>query len=370
MRVDASMREGDAVAEARFTVVVQKPPQQQLPGGSSFNLAVADYSFEEEALAPIGAAIVELEAGSDADYIEQAKDADAVIARGRMITAEIIAGLGNCKVIGCGSVGTDRVDVDAATRHGIPVTNVPDVFIEEVADHTMALLLAAHRHLYEMRALIRAGRWVEGHPYMRNFPRLYGQTLGLIAFGNVGRAVARRAQAFGLHVIAHDPYVAETEMTSEGVEPVGLMELLGRSDFVSNHGPLNEETHHLMSTAQFAAMKPNAIFVNAGRGPSHDEAALIDALQRGAIAGAALDVFEVEPADPENPLFQMDNVIVTPHIASATSRMMPETRRRLGQEIALVLQGRWPRSAVNPQALQNSNLVRWQPQPMSRGPNR
>jgi D-3-phosphoglycerate dehydrogenase len=355
---------------ARFTVAVQKPQEVMQAGGSSFNLAVADYSYENEALTPIGAEIVELPATSDTEFIEMAKDADAVIARGRMINADIIAGLQNCKVIGCGSVGTDRVDVDAATKHGIPVTNVPDVFIEEVADHTMALLLASHRHLYEMRAWIRAGRWSEGHPHMRNFPRLYGQTLGLVAFGNVGRAVARRAQAFGLRVIAHDPYVSETEMTSAGVEPVGFMELFQRSDFVSNHGPLNAETRHLIGRDQFKAMKPSAMFINAGRGPSHDEAALIEALEQGEIAGAGLDVFEVEPGDPENPLFQMDNVIVTPHIASATSRMMPETRRRLGQEIALVLQGRWPRSAVNPQTLQNSNLTRWQPQPMSRGPNR
>lgn len=356
-------------ASARYTVAVQKPQETMQAGGSSFNLAVSDYSYENESLTPIGAEIVELPAESDADFIEMAKDADAIIARGRMINADIIAGLPNCKVIGCGSVGTDRVDVEAATRHGIPVTNVPDVFIEEVADHTMALLLGAHRHLYEMRAWIRAGRWAEGHPHMRNFPRLYGQTLGLIAFGNVGRAVARRAQAFGLHVIAHDPYVSETEMTSNGVEPVGFNELLERSDFVSNHGPLNEETRHIMGAAQFKAMKPSAMFINAGRGPSQDEEALIEALQTGEIAGAGLDVFEVEPGDPENPLFQMDNVIVTPHIASATSRMMPETRRRLGQELALVLQGKWPRSAVNPQTLQNSNLYRWQPQPMSRGPN-
>jgi D-3-phosphoglycerate dehydrogenase len=356
------------MASPRFIVAVQKAQEAMQTGGSSFNLAAADYSYENEALTPIGAEIVEFPANSDAEFVEMAKDAQAIIARGRMINEEIIAGLVNCKIIGCGSVGTDRVDVDAATRHGIPVTNVPDVFIEEVADHTMALLLGSHRHLYEMRSWIRAGRWAEGHSHMRNFPRLFGQTLGLIAFGNVARAVARRAQAFGLHVIAHDPYVSEVEMTSRGVEPVGLNDLLERSDFVSNHGPLNEETRGIMGKAQFKAMKPSAMFINAGRGPSQDEEALIEALQQGEIAGAGLDVFEVEPADPESPLFQMDNVIVTPHIASATSRMMPETRRRLGQEIALVLQGKWPRSAVNPQTLQNSDLERWQPQPMNRGP--
>jgi D-3-phosphoglycerate dehydrogenase len=355
---------------ARFTVGVQHLQAFAQPGSVSSTLPPTDFSYELEALTPIGAEIVEYPATSDAEFIAMAQDADAIIARGRMITAEIIAGLKNCKVIGCGSIGTDRVDVEAATRHGIPVTNVPDVFTEEVADHTMALLLAAHRHLYEMRALMRAGRWSDAHPYLRHFPRLYGQTLGLLAFGNVARAVARRAMAFGLRVIAYDPYVSENELTSVGVEPVGLLELLQRADFVSNHSPLNPATHHLMGTQQFAAMKRTAIFINTGRGPCHDEEALIDAVQRGVIAGAALDVFETEPADPENPLLHMDNVIVTPHVASATSRMMPETRRRLGQEIALVLQGQWPRSAVNPQTLQHSSLERWQPQPMNRGPNR
>ncbi|MFQ5381012.1 MAG: C-terminal binding protein [Dehalococcoidia bacterium] len=351
----------------RFKVVAQKAPTA--PQGSS-SFTPTDFSYEEEALKPIGAEIVEVDAGSDAEFAEMAHDADAILVRSRFISAEIIASLDNCKVIGCGSIGTDRVDVDAATARGIPVTNVPDVFIEEVADHTMALLLAAHRHLYEMRNLIREGRWAEGHPYLRRFPRLFGQTLGLIAFGNVARAVARRAQTFGLRVISHDPYVSEVEMTAAGVEPASLMDLLARSDFVCNHMPLNESTRSLLGARHFAAMKPSAMFINTGRGPSHDEAALIDALRNGEIAGAGIDVFETEPADPGNPLFSMDNVIVTPHVASATARMMPETRRRLGQEIALVLQGRWPRSAVNPQALQNSKLIRWQPQPAGRGPNR
>jgi D-3-phosphoglycerate dehydrogenase len=156
-----------------------------------------------------------------------------------------------------------------------------------------------------------------------------------------------------------------------GVEPVtSLMELCERGDFVSMHAPLNAETHHLMSTAQFRAMTRTALFINNGRGPTVDEAALIEALRHGQIAGAALDVFEVEPVDPANPLLAMDNVIVTPHIASATARMAPETRRRLGREIATVLQGKWPRSAVNPGVLPRTTLIRWQPYPMGRGPNR
>ena len=349
--------------KARYVVAVPAPPEGRPD-------AAGTYSYEREALDPIGAEIVEVPSASDADFVAGAKDANAIMARGRRISAEIIAGLDKVVVIGCGSVGTDTVDVDAATAAGIPVTNVPDVFIEEVADHTMAILLAAYRRLYEMRQLIRDGRWTEGHPYLREVPRLYGHTIGLIAYGNIARAVARRCKPFGLHVLAHDPYVSEVEMTADGVEPVGYMELFERSDFVSNHAPLNNETRGMISTAQFAAMKPTAIFVNTGRGPCQDETALIEALEQGEIAGAALDVFEQEPIDLENPLLQMDNVIVTPHVASATSRMMPETRRRLGQELAAALQGRWPRSVVNPSVLDRSELRRWQPMPMNRGPNR
>ncbi|MBM3220092.1 MAG: C-terminal binding protein [Candidatus Rokubacteria bacterium] len=350
-----------------FKVVIQKPA----PGTNTYDLADGAYAIEREALDPIGAEIIEVPAKTEEEFIAAAQDADALIARNRRITATIIKSLRKCKVIGLGSVGADTVDVDAATEAGIVVTNVPDVFIDEVADHTMAMFLAAHRRLRLMHQLTVDGRWREGRPHFNEIPRLFGQTIGLISFGNVAKAVARRCHAFGLHVIAYDPYVAELEMTAADVEPVtSLLDLLRRSDFVSMHGPLNSETHHMMSVQQFQAMKRTAIFINNGRGPTVDEAALVKALREGWIAGAALDVFEQEPVDTGNALLKMDNVIVTPHIASATARMAPETRRRLGREIATVLQGKWPRSAVNPGVLPRTSLIRWQPYPMGRGPNR
>lgn len=350
--------------ERRFKVVVQRPR------GPSYDLGDESYALEREALDPIGAEIVQVDAASSEEFVAQARDADALIARWRRIHAGIVEGLEKCVVIGCGSVGSDTVDVEAATRAGIVVTNVPDVFIEEVADHAMALILAAARRVTVMDRKARDGRWTEGRPAYVEVPRLWGQTLGLLSFGNVARAVARRAAPFGLRVLAWDPYVSELTMTGAGVEPVGLGELLERSDIVSLHLPLNGETRHLMSAERFAAMKPTALFVNTGRGPCVDEAALIEALEQGTIAGAALDVLEKEPPDEDNALLGMENVILTPHVASATSRMMPETRRRLGREIALVLQGRWPRSCVNPGVLPRAPLERWQPVPMERGPNR
>jgi D-3-phosphoglycerate dehydrogenase len=350
-----------------FKVVVQKPAS----GAATYDLAEGAYAIEREALDPIGAEIVEVPAKTEEEFIAAAKDADAIIARNRRITAAVIKGLAKCKVIGLASVGADTVDVDAATEAGIVVTNVPDVFIDEVADHTMAMFLAAHRRLRVMHQITVDGRWREGRPSFDKIARLYGQTIGLISFGNVAKAVARRCHAFGLHVISYDPWLAELEMTSVGVEPVtSLIELCRRSDFLSMHAPLNSETHHMMSEAQFRAMKPTALFINNGRGPTVDEAALTRALQENWIAGAALDVFEQEPVDTGNALLKMDHVIVTPHIASATSRMAPESRRRCGREIATVLQGKWPRSAVNPGVLPKTGLIRWQPYPMGRGPNR
>ena len=340
--------------------------------GVSYDLADSRYEIEREALDPIGAEIVEVPAKDEAEFIVAVKsEADALIARGRPITRNILESLEKCVAVGLGSVGADTVDVDAATDCGIVVTNVPDVFIDEVADHTMMMFLAAHRRLLLMHRMTQEGRWAEGRPHHADIPRLWGQTIGLVSFGNVAKAVAHRCHPFGLRVLAYDPYVSELEMTHTNVEPVtSLFELLERSDFVSMHAPLNAQTTHMLSDAHFGRMKKTALFINNGRGPTVDEEALIRALESGEIAGAALDVFEVEPVSTNNPLLRMDNVICTPHIASATARMAPETRRRLGRELATVLQGMWPRSAVNPAVLPKTALRRWQPYPQARGPNR
>ncbi len=349
------------------------PPKKvaiQLPAIARAGDIAERYALELEALHPI-ADLVEVPGASAAEFLAGAADADALITSwGIRIDSQIIAGLQRCVVIGVGSVGVDMVDVDAATAAGIVVTNVPDVFIEEVADHAMMLLLAAGRRTKQMDQMAASGDWFKGRPLLSAVPRLMGQTLGLIAFGNVARCVARRARAFGLHVIAHDPYVSELSISADGVEPVSFGELLERSDYVSMHAPLNDETRHMLSSDAFAAMKPTAVVVNTGRGPTIDEAALIKALQTDQIAAAGLDVLEQEPPARDNPLLAMPNVIITPHVASATSRMRPETRRRVGREVALVLKGKWPMSCVNPTVLPRTPLERWQPYPMNRGPNR
>ncbi len=343
----------------------------QLPSQAQNQTSSERYSLELEALAPVGD-IIDIRADTPEEFAAGVSEVDAIITSwGLRIDRQVIDALKNCVVIGVGSVGVDMVDIEAATEAGIVVTNVPDVFIEEVADHAMMLLLDMARRTPMMTRMAREeGEWYKARPLLSKVPRLMGQTLGLFAFGNVARCTARRAKAFGMHVIAHDPYVSELTISDAGVEPVSFNELLERSDYISVHAPHNEETEHSFSTDAFARMKETAVIVNTARGPIIDERALIDALERGSIAGAGLDVLEQEPPESDNPLFGMENVVVTPHVASATTRMRPETRRRVGREVALVLRGRWPMSCVNPTVLPKVSLERWQPYPMNRGPNR
>lgn len=329
--------------------------------------AAAPFDHELEALSRLDVAFV----GCDSDPAAMAAavvDADALYPVGK-VGAGVIAAMTRCKVIALGSIGVDYVDIAAATAAGIPVTNVPDTFVEEVADHAMTLLLGSFRRLVEHDRMVRDGRWREGRAHLYQFPRLWGQTLGFVGFGHVARAVALRARAFGLRMLAYDPYVEELAMLPLGVEPAGLHDLLAAADFVSMHAPGTSETGGMMGEAEFRRMKPTALFINTGRGATVDEAALITALQQGWIAGAALDVLEVEPPRQDNPLLQMHNVTLTAHVASASARFDPARKRRVGQELALVLSGRWPMSCVNPAVLAASGLRRWQPVAMDRGPN-
>src|SRR5277367_2944206 len=328
----------------------------QLPKQAHNQTIEQRWSLELEALASI-ADIVEIRADTPAEFAAGVAEVDAIITSwGLRIDRQVIEALKRCVVIGVGSVGVDMVDIEAATAAGLVVTNVPDVFIEEVADHAMMLLLDVARMTPLMARMAREGHWYQARPILSRSPRLLGQTLGL--------------KAFGMRVIAHDPYVSELEITAAGVEPVGFKELLERSDFLSVHAPHNAETEHAIDADALARMKPTAAVINTARGPIIDEAALIEALRTKTIAGAGLDVLEQEPPAPDNPLLTMDNVVVTPHVASATTPMRPETRRRAAREVAMVLRGRWPMSCVNPNVLPRVQLDRWQPYPMNRGPNR
>ena len=340
------------------------------PKGASFTVAGGGYTFEKEALDPIGAEIVEAPA-NEAEFIAAARSADAIYAKGIRFTKKIIDGLPEkCRAIVLGSVGVDSVDVKACTERGLPVTNCPDTFIEEVADHAMMLLLSTFRRTIEQDKMVREGKWREGRPALLQIPRLMGQTLGLISFGHVARAVAKRAKPFGLRIMAYDPFIEELVMTEHGVLPSTLEEVLSQSDIVSMHAPARPEVEGMLGEKHFRLMKKTAIFINTGRGPTVQEAALIKALEEKWIAYAGLDVLETEPPGNNNPLLGMPNVILSAHTASASARFDPARKRHVGRELALVLEGRWPMSCVNPAALMgNTKLRRWQPVSMERGPN-
>src|SRR5581483_1491099 len=254
------------------------------------------FEHELEALTPIGVAIERLRVGSDEELLAAAADADVVVPMGYRLSAAAVAGLVHCRHIPSGGIGVDHIDVEAATAHGILVTNMADTFVEEVANHTwMLLLLVARRGLW-LHGMATSGRWAEAldqlFPVQRlAMPRVTGQTLGVVAF---------------------DPYVADDVFAAHGVERVSVDEVFRCGDVVSCHLPWTAETTRMIGERYFRLMKPSAIFLNTGRGKVVDERALIRALEEGRIAGAGLDVLEQEPPDPDNPLLRMPNVAITP----------------------------------------------------------
>lgn len=317
-------------------------------------------SFEHErvALDQIDAEIVPIFADDEESYAQQIADADAVIAGLKVrLTADVIGKLKQCKIIQTTGIGFDRIDVDAATAAGIPVVNVPDVFTEEVADQAFTLLLAVNRKVVYCHQMATSGKWSQTIPGMGSVPKINGKTLGLVAFGNIAKAVARRAKGFNLKILAYDPFVTAEQMAELGVEAASLERVFQESDFISAHAPHSKATHHLINKALFDQMKPSAIFVNTGRGPVVDEQALIVALREGKLAGAGLDVLEQEPPDPSNPLLSMPNVTVTPHVAAQSNESAVARRRRHGEEIARVLSGKKPLHPVNRQVLDGLPLV-------------
>jgi D-3-phosphoglycerate dehydrogenase len=340
------------------------------PAGLSFTTATGGgYGYEMEDLAYLDAEIVEGPTDEDG-FIAFAQDADAVYAKGMRFSKKVVDALPErCRGIVLGSVGVDSVDVKAATARGLPVTNCPDTFIEEVADHAMMMLLSTHRRTVEQDRLVREGRWREGRTPLLQMPRLMGLTLGLISFGHVARAVAKRAKPFGLRIMAYDPFIEELVMVEHGVLPSTLEDVLSQSDFVSMHAPARPEVEGMLGEKHFRLMKPTAIFINTGRGPTVQETALIKALDEKWISYAGLDVLEQEPPGNNNPLLSMNNVILSAHTASASARFDPARRRHVGRELALLLEGKWPMSCVNPAVLQSTKLRRWQPVSMERGPN-
>jgi D-3-phosphoglycerate dehydrogenase len=274
------------------------------------------------------------------DILAVAQDADAILVTYAKLPGELLRQLKRCKVVGRFGLGVDNIDTKAAAALGIVVTYVPDYCMHEVSDHAMALLLALARKIPLSNKLVQAGRWEM--PAVVPLRRLHGQVLGLIGFGNIPRALAPKAKAFGLHVIAHDPYAAKDVFASCGVEAVGFEDLLARSDFISVHAPLTPATRGLLNAAAFARMKQGVAIVNTARGPLIDEPALVAALQSGHLGGAALDVVATEPLPKDSPLLGRDNVILTPHTAFYSVEALDELQTKCAADVARVLGGEAP----------------------------
>jgi D-3-phosphoglycerate dehydrogenase / 2-oxoglutarate reductase len=263
----------------------------------------------------------------------------------RVLHGGNLAATPRCRVILRTGSGTDNVPVEEATRRQIVVANTPAAISDAVSDHLIALLFAVTRRVAELDRAVRLGRW--GQAPVGALSPVRGQTLGLVGFGHAAREVARKLSGFEMKVFAHDPYVSAEAMAAGGAAAADLAELLAASDYVSLHCALTPQTKHLIGERELRRMKPTAVLLNTSRGPVIDEAALVQALREGWIAGAGLDVLEDEPPSPDNPLLGLDNVVLTPHVAGYSANGV-QSRWKLSVETVLALaRGEPPRSRVN-----------------------
>jgi D-3-phosphoglycerate dehydrogenase / 2-oxoglutarate reductase len=271
------------------------------------------------------------------DILAVARDADAILVTYAKLTREILTQLTKCRAIGRFGLGVDNIDLPAAKEKGILVNYVPDYCIREVSDHAMALLLALIRKIPLSNKLVQGGRWEM--PAVVPIRRIEGTVLGLVGFGNIPRLVAQKAKAFGIKVIAFDPFARAEIFKAAGVEQIGFDRLLETADYVSVHAPLTPNTRGMMNAQVFAKMKKGAYLVNTARGPLIEEAALIAALDSGHLGGAGLDVVASEPLAKDSPLLGRDNVIISPHTAFYSIEALDELQSKCATDLARVLSG-------------------------------
>jgi D-3-phosphoglycerate dehydrogenase len=305
----------------------------------------SDTTVEEAVLKAIDATVVHTRTLDTLEALEATHEADAVMVSIQHVTADIIAGLQKCRIISRVGTGLDAIDIPAATQRGIWVTNVPDYSVDEVSTHAVALLLAYARRIPSLVESTRRGSWDK--VFVRPIQRLRGQTLGLLGFGRIGQAVANKARGFGMDIIVCDPYVESQKLEAMGVRPVDLETLLRTSDYVSLHAPLTDSNQHIINAQALAQMKPTAFLINTARGALIDEDALVNALRDKQIAGAALDVFAVEPPAPDHPLLREERAMITPHIAWYSEAANHDVRVRGAEEVVRVLRGERPNYPVN-----------------------
>jgi D-3-phosphoglycerate dehydrogenase len=320
----------------------------------SFVVAITDYIFpsldpERAVLQPLAVELRPQQCRSEEEIIALAQEADAILNCYAKMTAGVIENLKRCKIIARYGIGVDNVDLAAATNAGILVTNVPDYCVDEVSDHALALLLTLARQIVIADAGVKSGTWdVTAHTEIR---RLRGQTLGLLGFGKIAKALASKVHSLGMKVLVYDPYVAPDLIFLHGAQAASLERLLAEADAISVHVPLSPETRNLIGQRELGHMKPTAFLINTSRGGIVDEQALAVALKEGRLGGAALDVLSAEPPPPDHPLRQAPNSILTPHLAFYSRESVIELQTKAAEEVARALKGEPPRSPVNPEVL-------------------
>ena len=312
---------------------------------------VTDYAWpsleiERGVLAPLDIELVVAETGSEDELTALASQAEAILTCWKAVTPAVLDAAPQCKIVSRYGIGLDNIAVEHATQLGILVTNVPDFCLDEVSDHVMALLLASARGIVRHARATRQGIW--DLKRVQPIPRLRGQTLGLIGYGNIARALAPKALAFGMQLLAYTPRLTAGPLPGGATATRDLDHLLRTADFISIHVPLSDETRGLIDARALALMKPSAVLINSSRGPVINEQALLQALRDGQIAGAALDVLSQEPPDAGDPLLALENVIVTPHSAFYSESAIAELAYGAAEHVAQALSGATPSNIVNP----------------------
>jgi len=284
--------------------------------------------------------------------IQKAKDCDALASLlSDKIDAEVFNAAPKLKIVSQLAVGFDNIDVAEATKRGIYVTNTPEVLTDTTADFAWALLMALARRVVEADKYVRTGQWKVGwHPAMLTGRDVYNATIGIVGAGRIGYAMAKRAKGFNMKILFYD-VIPRPEMEKEGAKKTDLDTLLRESDFVTIHVPLMKETHYLINADKLKLMKKTAYLINNSRGPVIDEKALYDALKQGLIAGAGLDVFEQEPASMDNPLLKLDNIVVAPHISSASLETRAKMSEMVADNLVSFFEGKQPPNLINPDVM-------------------
>ena len=312
---------------------------------------------ERAVLEAAGAKVIVAPDGDEDTLINLAKDVDAIMTCFAKVTEKVIRSAEKCVAIGRFGVGTDNIDVATATELGIPVTYVPDYCVDEVSDHVLAMLHTWNRKIALFDQSVKSEGWGHLGLTMR-IKRLRGKTIGIVGFGRIGQAVAEKASAFGLKILASDPVTPKEIVESYGGQLVTFEELLEQSDFVSLHAPLTPATEKLIGSREFGLMKDDSFLINAARGPLIDESALYDALSNGKIGGAGLDVMVENEPPKDHPLMQLENILITPHTAFFSQESTLELEERAASEVVRVYKNIMPENLVNKEVLDHPNPKR------------